>query len=397
MKTYLVNRFFYPDISATSQILTDAAHYLADNNHDVHVVTSRLRYDVDKKLPASERVVDVQVHRVWTTRFGRTNIIGRSCDYLSFYLAVFVYLLFNLELDDIVVAKTDPPLVSIPVSWISRLKGATHINWLQDFFPEVAEELGVQLPEPLVKLLKKLRDASLKTADMNIAIGEQMRARIVSAGIPQGRVMVVPNWADDTIKPSAEANGLRSRWGLDEPFVVGYSGNLGRAHEYQTVLGAVRALRNDPGIVFLFIGGGMAMDELRAIVRRENLENIVFKPYQPREQLNESLNVPDVHLTILKPALEGLIVPSKFYGVLAAGKPSLYIGDPSGELGSLIEEQELGYVVGTGDVSSLVDALQALRSDVTNRLAIGARARAYYEENLGFERSAASLNAVFDR
>jgi hypothetical protein len=149
-----------------------------------------------------------------------------------------------------------------------------------------------------------------------------------SQGIPQSQITVIHNWADgQAIQPlAAENNPLRTEWQLQDKFVVGYSGNLGRAHEFTTILEAATQLIEDPQIVFLFIGSGPQKLWLEAEVNKRHLTNVLFKPYQPRECLGDSLTVPDVHLISLRPSLEGLMVPSKFYGIAAAGRPVLYLG-----------------------------------------------------------------------
>src|SRR5436305_2325060 len=133
-------------------------------------------------------------------------------------------------------------------------------------------------------------------------------------GIAPERVHVIPNWCDDEeIWPIALLdNPLRCEWGLADRFVVGYSGNLGRGHEFETVLGAAERRRGDQRLCFLFIGGGSKFAELVECVRKRGLDPLFrFLPYQQRDVLKLSLGVPDVHLISLKPELEGLIVPSK--------------------------------------------------------------------------------------
>src|SRR5262249_20173242 len=147
-------------------------------------------------------------------------------------------------------------------------------------------------------------------------------------------IEVIENWCDgQAVKPlPAQANGLRAEWGLSDRFVVGYSGNLGVAHEFETIIEAADMLRERRDIVFLFVGGGARLQHLNDQVRQRGLQNVVFRPYQARARLTESLCVPDVHLVCLRTDMEGLVVPSKFYGVLAAGRPCLFIGDPEGEV-----------------------------------------------------------------
>jgi len=145
-KLIFVNRFFFPDHSATSQMVSDLAFALAAAGFDVQVVTSRLRYDDPAaELPGREAIAGVQVHRVRTTRFGRHLLPGRALDYLTFYLSAAWRLFRLLRRGDVVVAKTDPPLISVPVGWVAGLRGARLVNWLQDLFPEVAAALGIRL------------------------------------------------------------------------------------------------------------------------------------------------------------------------------------------------------------------------------------------------------------
>src|SRR5262249_53428131 len=153
-----------------------------------------------------------------------------------------------------------------------------------------------------------------------------MAQRIASRGISSASVHVIHNFSfDHQIVPIAhEVNPLRKEWGLENKFVVGYSGNLGRPHEFETVLMAASQLKNKTGIVFLFIGGGKRFDELSRRVKAAGLEHLFyFAPYQKSKLLKFSLSVPDVHWISLKPALEGLIVPSKFYGIAAAQRPTI--------------------------------------------------------------------------
>ena len=395
MKLVFVNRFFYPDVSATSQMLSDAAFYLAGKGHEIHVVTSRLSYEGDARLDAREEVNGVQIHRLWTTSFGRGKMIGRAIDYVSFYFSVFFFLLQILESGDQVVAKTDPPLVSIPVGAAARIRGARHVNWLQDIFPEVAVELGMQIPPVIVSILTWLRNRSLLQADQNIVIGELMRNRILKQGVYTDNTTVVPNWSDGTaVVPRTTANPLREKWQLEGKFVVGYSGNLGRAHEIETLLGAIRQLSSDTSVVFLFIGGGALLDELKTRLGEPGMSNCLFQPYQPREQLHLSLTLPDVHLVILKPELEGLIVPSKIYGVMSAGKPMLYVGDKEGEVGSLVIEHGIGGVVAEGDSEALVSQIQKMKESPAWLTEMGDASRRLFDEHYSRAMSLAKLEAA---
>ena len=360
-------------------MLSDLAFFLSGEGRSVHVVTSRLRYDrPEETLLPSEDVRNITVHRVWTSRFGRHFLPGRAMDYLTFYLVASWKIFRLLGQGDVVITKTDPPMISVPVAWIARVRGAKLINWLQDLFPEVAMALEVKgLKGPIGRFLLRMRNKSLQSAAMNVVIGERMKDRLVAEGIPEQRINVIHNWADgDVIRPRpSHHSSYRREWGLEDKFVVGYSGNLGRAHEFDTILDAATQLRSEKNIAFLFIGGGAQRERVEEEGLSRGLDNLVFQAYQPREMLSESLGVPDVHLVSLRPELEGLIVPSKFYGILAAGKPALFIGDPQGEIASILDEGGVGQSIQSGDSEALAQQILELNGSGEKIESMGLAAR----------------------
>ncbi len=341
-----VNRFFHPDHSATSQLLGDLAFHLARAGFDVHVVASRQIYDdASRDLEKHESVRGVQVHRVWATRFGRGRLLLRAIDYLSFYLGATAKLAALASSGTVVIAETDPPLLSVPSAAIARLRRAISINWTQDLFPEIAESLGVPGIALVAPLLRRLRNFSLSSAHANVVLSDGMSLRLRAEGVAQDKIDVIHNWSPvETASPSAQisANPLRAEWGLGQKFVVGYSGNFGRAHDFATVLDAAAALRDLPHVHFLLVGAGAQLAWVQERVATLALRNVSFQPYQPLNRLALSLAVPDLHLVSLKPELEGLIVPSKFYAVLAAGRPVLFVGDAKGEMARQIEAADCG-------------------------------------------------------
>ena len=191
--------------------------------------------------------------------------------------------------------------------------------------------------------------------------------------------------ANSTINGAAE-NALRAEWGLDGAFVVGYAGNLGRAHEIETIVGAIKALHRDTAtetaqlIKFLFIGGGSLREALEEEVRRCKLSNVLFRGYQPREQLAATLSAADVHLVSLNPKLEGLIVPSKIYAIAAAGRPAIFLGHPRGEIAKIIQETGIGFAVPSANVWELQERILQLVRSPELRASMGARARAVFEQ-----------------
>lgn len=349
MRIVFVNRYFYPDHSATSQMLAGLAFHLASRGWDVGVITSRLRYDdASSTLAPREKIHGVDVRRIRTTRFGRGSLIGRAFDYLTFSLSAFFAM--RRERKSLIVAMTDPPLLSI----VATLAAPNVVNWVQDLFPEVAQCLGVRVP----RFVNRIRDWSLRRARANVALGEAMAKQV------RVNAVVQHNWAPGELVPAGSAP--------HKTFVAGYSGNLGRAHEFETMLAAARAL---PHIRFDIAGGGAQLERVRSAAP----PNVTFRDYAPREQLGESLSSADVQLVSLLPSVEGLIVPSKFYGILAVARPVIFIGAADSELAQLIREHHCGFAVEPGDTDALVAAIEKLAQDRAHAAEMGARGRALYD------------------
>lgn len=424
MKIIFVNRFFYPDYSATSQMLSDLAFALSESGYTIHVITSRLTYGGEDRLTASEVIKNVVVKRLFSTAFGRANLLGRAIDYITFDLSAALRLAADVKRGDIVVVKTDPPMLSIVAAPIAALKGARHVNWLQDIFPEVATVLGVgstRTQRWAISFLKWLRNLTFRNARMNVVLGERMEERLRELGVGEEKIRCIPNWANgNQIRPvEHNINRLRLEWGLADTFVAGYSGNLGRAHDFKTVLDAVAHLEaqrtttaktqmlvNADGVPpragvaaqlpvrWLFIGGGAQLEPLKNAAHERGLASVMFRPYQPRERLGESLSVPDVHLISLKPELEGVIVPSKFYGIAAAGRPVIFVGDPDGELARIIRDNDIGFVVSVGDSLGLAKAILTLAACPEMAAKQGIRSRLLFERKYDFPRAVSAWDAL---
>ena len=391
MKLIFLNRYFHPDISATSQLLSSLSFRLAAEGAKVHVITSRQCYDDPSAgLPEAEVLRGVHVHRVLTSRFGRASLPGRASDYASFYLTATLKLAGILRPGDVVIAMTDPPIISFPAVLAAMLRKARLVNWLQDVFPEVAERAGMRLACSAT-LARGLRNFSLHNASVNVVLGERMRKE-VEAVSGAAKVRVIHNWADGTqiVPIAAGENPVREAWGLAGKFVVAYSGNMGRAHDFESILEAASALRNHPGIAFVFVGGGHRHQLVLDGARTRKLSNVAFHPYQPPERLAGSLCAGDLHLVILIPAMEGLIVPSKIYGILAAGRPAINVGDPEGEVARILESANAGFTVPMGNATLLAQRVLELASNPALCEELGRNARgafdAFYSEKVAFER-----------
>lgn len=393
MRVHFVNRYYRPDHSATAQILTDVAESLAARGHEVRVITSRQRIDAPAaSLPTHEILDRVSVLRVRTPFFGRHHLLGRLIDYLGFYIGAAWRVLRDARPGDVVVAKTDPPLLGVWLAPVVRLRGARSVNWLQDVYPEVAQQLDfMPRAAPLWRLLMRLRDWSLARAAGNVVIGRAMRELLMRRGLAGAQLTHIPNFsARLPYHPAPESdNPLRRQLGIAvDDVLIAYSGNLGRAHPVDGWLEAARLLRDDARLHFLCIGDGAGRPPLEAAVAEHGLRRWHFLPYQPRERLGESLGAADMHLVMLDPRLEGLILPSKLYGVLACGRPCLYLGDPASEIPELLTRLQCGDAANPSDGRAVARIIRGWADDPMLRVRMGGRARRGFETEFTRERVA---------
>lgn len=385
MRLVFINRFFFPDESATALMLTDLVEGLAPLGLEMHVITAAASYTPDTTdIPAAFPLPPVSVTRLPNLPVSHRSLAGRLINFAFFYLALIIAGLGHIRRDDIVICLTDPPLVGIFAALLAKLKGAKLIHWVQDIYPETATRLGYGSPSNrAIRLVAWLRDWAWKRASANVVIGQRMEDMLRERGVAQRQICLIPNWADEeALAPlPPEDNPLRVQWGFSShSLVVGYSGNLGRAHDAATMLGAAALLaeQHDPAMTFLFIGGGAKHSLLASATADERLGRIIsMRPYRPRSELRQSLNVPDIHWLSLEPELEGLIVPSKFYGAMAVGRPVIFIGEPKGEIARLISKAGCGASFAKGDTQGVADYLQRLAGDAQLRQRLGANAREY--------------------
>jgi glycosyltransferase involved in cell wall biosynthesis len=309
-------------------------------------------------------------------------LLGRLIDYLCFHFGAFWYLIVNLRRGDICVVCSDPPMITATTILPVIIRGAVQVNWLFDLFPEVAIGLNVVKRGSLVGAFNLwLRDRALRFSRLNVTPMRAMSEYLETRGVPRSLLVIVESWSDgDSIRPMPTRDcSLRSEWGLSDKFVVGYSGNLGRAHEFATILDAAETLRDRDDIAFVFVGGGFRRPWVESEVARRGLSNVVMKPLQPRERLREVLAVPDVHLVSLLPEMEPFVVPSKFYGIAAAGRPTIFVGAKDGEIARLVDGNACGESVSIGDSGCLAQTISRMADWEPLCPAMGSNARRLFE------------------
>lgn len=220
----------------------------------------------------------------------------------------------------------------------------------------------------------------LSGADAVVALGRCMRDRLLAKGADPARLHVIGVWSDEAeIAPGRRENPFRSRWGIGDRTLVMYSGNFGLGHDVETFLKAAERLRGDDRVRFAFIGGGKRKPEVDLFVREHGLSGCIVEGHQPREALGDLLTAADLHLVTIRPGVEGIMVPSKFYGILAASRPAILVGAEEGEIAQTIVEERCGAIVPVGDDKALADAILRRVEDPSLAKAEGSRGRAALE------------------
>lgn len=398
MRIIFVNRYFFPDQSATSRVISSIAFALVRRGFEVAVVASRNIHNQPETVLATEEVIDgVRITRLRSVGRARKNLARRCVDYLLFHFLACLWLLRNARSVDTAVVCTDPPLLSVTTGVVLRIKGAVMVNWIMDLFPEIAIELGFFSRLPAIgSAFKSTRNWSLRTRGVAICPTGKMAEYLHRNGLPRERLAVMHHWSDgEEIYPVApSANSLRKSWGLHEAFVVGYSGNFGRAHDFKTIIEAAALLRDRDDIRFLLIGGGHQHAAVVEMARKLRLDNIIFKPLQPVANLAESMSVADVHLVSLLPELEHCIIPSKFYGILAAGRPTIFIGDPDGEVPRVLDEIACGESVTIGAADELAKIIETMQRSPAVCTTMGQAARTLLSNEYSREKAADNWSAL---
>jgi glycosyltransferase involved in cell wall biosynthesis len=256
---------------------------------------------------------------------------------------------------DAVVSMTDPPLQVAAVT-LASCRAKKRIHWAQDVYPELAEELGVlRKGSAFAGILRAVSTWALRRQDEIVVVGRCMRDRLLQRGIDAGKIDVIPNWSSVTPVSEEQVKSMRDRLGWSGKFIVLYSGNIGLAHDFETLTGAAKLLEGG-GVQMVFAGEGPRLEQ----VRRDTagLEHVSFLPSQPKEDLSAFLAAADAHLVSVRAGLEGLVVPSKAYGIFAAGRPIFYVGGADAEVAQVIAESGCGAVIPNGDASALAEAIK---------------------------------------
>lgn len=403
LRILIINQSFWPDVVATAQQAHDLALFLTAHGNSVTVVASRSLYGQQgATLPARERVDGISVYRVSRNLFRKRGLITRALDFARFGLACLTKCL-TIPKQDVVICLTTPPFIALIGVLLQFFKGSRFVIWSMDLYPDLPAQAGIIRFGGFVHRVLRLIDvACLRRADKIVVLGSCMYDRIRAKWIAASRIAMIHPWSDPieittTLEKESsrqERNQFRSEWDIGDRFVIEYSGNYGLGHDVDTVARAMLRMKGDDGIRWVIVGDGIMKPSIVSFVNEHRIPNVIFRPYQPRALLGPLIRLGDVHLVLMMPGYEGIILPSKLYGILAAERPAIFVGPSGSEVARVIEREKCGFVVPNGDHERLVELIQQLRGSREQRADLGKRGRTALEQRFSMRLGCASWHQL---
>jgi putative colanic acid biosynthesis glycosyltransferase WcaI len=369
----VLNQYYWPGVEATANLLTELCEALAVD-YDVTVIAG-----FAPDVPIKQVRNGVEIVRVRSTSYERSRLSRRGANYLTYVIGVLWKAVFRRR-PDLVVCMTDPPFVGAIGRLVAARFGVPLLVIAQDVFPEIAVKLG-RLRNPVVeRALRLLVNSSLRSADRVVAIGDTMKLRLEEKGVRAERIRVIPNWIDAaSIQPSARENPWAREHRLVRRFVVMHSGNVGHAQDLDTLIRACCFLRDLNNLAVRIIGGGARREELIRLAQLLSVDRVRFMGWQPYEIRSLSLSSADIHVVGLARGLAGYVVPSRLYGILAAGRPVIAAAEAESETAQLVARVGCGVVVPPGNPFLLARAIRAAHDGEFDLEEMGRRAREFAE------------------
>ncbi len=397
-----VEQFYYPDGWGGAELPLDLTIHLARAGFDVEVICGSDQYaPLEGAPPSDPRLHGIRVRRIPALlrgRFQQPKLIRQ----LWFYLALLPLLLLRRP-PDVFITQTNPPLAVIVAAALARMWRKPIVIIAMDIYPEVLIAHGAMRRNSLPgAILLRAFGWAYGSARRVVSLGPTMSDRLISKGVARTRIVEIPNWATGAAGSiSGSGNPLRVEWDLQDKFVLLYSGNLGLAHEFETLLrGVERAYRSVPSVRLIFVGRGSRLASVKKRVRELGIESIVrFSDLLPAERLPESFGIAHLAIVTLQPGFEGLVVPSKLQGYMARGIPTLYIG-PRSDIDQFVERSSGGVSVRCENVEGVATAIVELAADRQRLALLGRQASEFYDAKFakarGLARYESAIHAVLN-
>lgn len=394
---FVIN-YFYPDYASTGQLLTELCLHL-QHDFNITVIAQQPGYAGEKneegRRIVHDRLENINIIRIRLPEVDKQNKLSRL-RYIATYFFYANLLVLRQKNVDYIYTISQPPILGGLIGTIGKvLKRSKHIYNIQDFNPEQAEAVGFTKNKLVFKAAKWMDTLNCKWADHVIIVGQDMQQTLFKRFNNQKVTenSVINNWTNEQEivplpKQHPKVAAFIEENGWKDKFIIMYSGNLGLYYDLENLIKMTKEFNNVKDLLFVFIGEGAVKKQMQDYASQHGLTQVHFLPYQPKESLKYSLNAADVHLVVNQKGIKGVSVPSKIYGVMAAGKPILGVLESGSEAHRLIQESQCGVVAEPQDYESAIRQIHYLQSLNPNQLAeFGARGRAYLEEHLRRELS----------
>lgn len=360
--------YYYPDVASTGQILTELAEGLNDTFHTTVICTvpsytGKISQYYRKHKYYYENINGVDVLRIRVPEFRKSFALSRIFNILSYFFSA-VFATFRVEHQDYIFTISQPPILGGMLGVIGKhIKKAKLIYNIQDFNPEQVMAVDFTHNKLVLSIMMLLDKYSCQQANKVIIVGRDMIETLQKRFQKMVPYAYINNWINEKeIYPLPEDNArvlkFKRKYGLENKFVIMYSGNIGLYYDLLNILKTIEKFKETEDVIFAFIGEGSVLEELRTYKEAHHLFNVVFIPYQPKSELIYSLNAGDVHFVVNAKGIKGVSVPSKLYGVMAVGKPVLGIMEEGAEARLIVEEAKCGMSVKPGDYSAIEDLIR---------------------------------------
>ncbi len=376
MRILIITQVFYPDTVSVSQHLTDLAVKLVEDGHEVTVYTSCYPYEEKThRYSKSEDYQRVRIERLRQSSFGKKSTLARLLDFFTFYFSISIKLLFvDRNKFDVIVGTTVPPLLSFVGVIASRFKGIKFHYWVMDLQPELSISSGLIKKDSISEIFfTRLGNYIIRNSSIIISLDRFMTQYLCSRGAKRDSVKTIAVWPvmEKIYTGSRMSNPFRLENDFGDRIVIMYSGNHAYVHQLDTLLEAALILKENSRFLFVFVGGGVRKKDVTDFKTKHNLGNIIQLPFQPRENIHNSLGSSDIQVVILGNGQVGYTHPNKVYGAMYIGKPILYIGPTQSHVADLIDDLEGNISVQHGESQLLAEKIESLFSmswDEINRI-----------------------------
>ena len=376
-KVYIISQYFYPDLAATGQVLTELAEELQSYGRTIRVVAGLPNYVGSDIVEAAkhENYRGIKIKRLNYLRLSKDSAVGRLAAWFSFWINAFINTVFIRDIQSVLIIS-NPPILPLLGVLLKRLRKCNFCFLMHDIYPDIAIQIGkLKQDSIMAKIMNAATTVALREANRVIALGNDAKKRLISKGVSPQNIIVIPNWADQTkISPGPKENDFACQYNLEDKFVLLYSGNIGLYYNLEYLVVAAERLQDVENLVLLFVGEGGKKAKLMELVSSRNLKNVKFIPYQPWDKYNLVLNSADILMVTLQEGVEGISVPSKMYSYMASGKPVAGMISYKSDVGRLIEEANCGFRVDPGDVDGFCKEIRRLYNDEKERTRLGKNA-----------------------